>query len=121
MPCYVLESRLIFVCESDKPLPNLVKSLQTILVPPMLGSTSTEAENTSATSLSSTTLENAVKTVAERINYGIPLDTEKPPATLSVWRWEVKNKDWLPDSVKEVTAQRLEERKSVRFCRYTCQ
>ncbi|KIJ44137.1 hypothetical protein M422DRAFT_252635, partial [Sphaerobolus stellatus SS14] len=97
------------VFSSDKTIPTLVKSLQSILCPPTLGTLSIDSAEAS---LPSAVLETAIKVVAERVNYGVTADIEKPPTTLCIWRWEVKNRDWLPPSVKDITAQRLEERKT---------
>ena len=67
--------------------------------------------------LAQSVVEAAINSILDRHNYGLeaPLGV-KVPATVSVWRWEVKNpfKDWLPKSGREKAEARLEERKSVR-------
>ena len=60
------------------------------------------------------TVECAINSVAERVNYGIDW-TEKTFASLSVWRWEIKDNrfDLLPKAAREKVELRLAERRQV--------
>jgi chromatin assembly factor 1 subunit A len=62
-------------------------------------------------------VEAAINSTMDRNNYGIdvPLGA-KLPASLAVWRWEVKEPFWecLPKNGREKAEARLEERKAVR-------
>ena len=62
-------------------------------------------------------VEAAINSTMDRNNYGIdvPLGV-KLPASLSVWRWEVKEPFWecLPKNGREKAEARLDERKAVR-------
>lgn len=63
-------------------------------------------------------IEQAVKAVATRCNYGLESisGSSKVPAALHAWRWEVKenHSDWLPKAAKEKLETRLAERRQVR-------
>lgn len=101
---------------SDKAITTLAKSIQSLLLPPTLESSSQASEADILGPLPFTVVEHAIKTVADRVNYGINADSEKPPAALCVWRWEVKNKDWLPKSMSDRVCQRFHERVAVSQC-----
>lgn len=62
-------------------------------------------------------VEAAINSTMDRNNYGIdvPLGV-RLPASLCVWRWEVKEPFWeyLPKSGREKAELRLDERKAVR-------
>jgi hypothetical protein len=62
-------------------------------------------------------VEDAIKSVASRNNYGLDgvLGSSKAPASLSVWRWEVKEEywDWLPKAARDKAGSRLAERHQV--------
>lgn len=64
------------------------------------------------------TVENAIKAVAKRVNYGLdpPEDGGKVPAAWLIWRWEVLDacRDWLPKAAKEKVDNRFRERQQVR-------
>ncbi|KAF8520215.1 hypothetical protein BU17DRAFT_89212 [Hysterangium stoloniferum] len=96
------------VHESDKTAATLAKSLQALLIPPVLESSS--QSSTTEISIAPSAVEHAIKGVATRVNYGIIIDSDKNPSGLSVWRWEVKNIEWLPKSVRETATQRSNER-----------
>ncbi|KAF8507262.1 hypothetical protein JB92DRAFT_2961415 [Gautieria morchelliformis] len=98
------------VHESDKSVTSLAKTLQSLLLPPTLESSSQVAEAEALRRLKPSVVEHAIKTVAERVNYGINADMDKPPAALCIWRWEVKNQDWLPKSMSDRVSQRFRER-----------
>ena len=58
-------------------------------------------------------LEAAIKSVLSRNNYGLDAPPGgKLPATLCVWRWEVKeeHRGWLPKGVRDKADGRLAER-----------
>ena len=59
-------------------------------------------------------LESAIVSVAERLNYGIDW-VEKIPASLSVWKWEVKQSkfDLLPKMARDKFEARIAERQEV--------
>ena len=62
-------------------------------------------------------LEQTVKAVADRVNYGLDIST--PGARVSagwhIWRWEVKqeHRNWLPKVAKEKVETRFAERVQV--------
>ncbi|EIW84959.1 hypothetical protein CONPUDRAFT_149822 [Coniophora puteana RWD-64-598 SS2] len=94
--------------ESDKTIAPLVKQIRSELLPAEEG-----ANGQSSAALPPSTVENAVKEILVRSNYGIdgPLG-QKLPATICVWRWEVRDeyKDWLPKSALEKAEARHAER-----------
>lgn len=59
-------------------------------------------------------LESAIVSVAERLNYGVDW-VEKIPASLSVWKWEVKQSkfDLLPKTARDKFEARIAERQEV--------
>ena len=62
------------------------------------------------------TVETAIKSIANRVNYGIEIvGSTRVPASLCVWRWEVKpeNYEWLPKNSREKVDARLAERLQV--------
>ncbi|KAF5365726.1 hypothetical protein D9758_003132 [Tetrapyrgos nigripes] len=100
--------------ESDKTLTALSKYLHSQLLP----SEDDEDEQTTSAAASAalplSTIETAVQAVLDRNNYGldVPQGTKAPPASVCVWRWEVKlcHRDWLPKNSQEKVANRLAER-----------
>ena len=104
---------------SDKSVMTLAKNLLSLLLPPTLESSSQVSESEAPGRLTSSVVEHAIKAVAERVNYGITGDMEKPPAGLCVWRWEVRNKDWLPKSMTDKVWQRFHERVAVGSTRHS--
>jgi chromatin assembly factor 1 subunit A len=73
-------------------------------------------------SLPQAVVEAAINSLLDRNNYGLDAPSgSKLPASLTVWRWEVKDqyKDWLPKSARERAETRLEERKQVRLTSLT--
>jgi chromatin assembly factor 1 subunit A len=62
-------------------------------------------------------VEAAIKSILSRINYGLdaPQGMGKLPASLCVWRWEVKDehRGWLPRAARDKTDARLAERVQV--------
>ncbi|KAF8590541.1 hypothetical protein K439DRAFT_1329713 [Ramaria rubella] len=101
------------VHESDKSVTALAKALQLLLTPPTL-----DPSHISGTGahypISLSVIELAIKAVADRVNYGIQTQSDKHPAALCVWRWEAKDKNWLPTSVKEKVHERYQERIAAR-------
>jgi len=73
-----------------------------------------------AAALPLTAVEDAIKSVLVRNNYGLeaPLGV-RLPAALSVWRWEVRSEylDWLPKNSREKAEARLTDRIQVIFKR----
>ena len=71
-----------------------------------------------AAALPLTAVEDAIKSVLVRNNYGLeaPLGV-RLPAALSVWRWEVRSEylDWLPKNSREKAEARLIDRIQVIF------
>ena len=57
-------------------------------------------------------MESAIKLILSRNNYGLDFGNAKPPAAVSVWRWEVKDKyrEWLPKAGREKAEARFAER-----------
>ena len=76
-----------------------------------------EEDNTSAI-LPIATVEDAIKSVAKRVNYGLdsPVEGAKVPAAWLIWRWEVLEscRDWLPKNAREKVENRYTERQQVR-------
>lgn len=67
-------------------------------------------------SLPLSTVEAAIKSILCRINYGLEAPHGgKLPASLCVWRWEVKeeHRGWLPKAAREKADGRLAERVQV--------
>ena len=77
-----------------------------------------EEDNTPAI-LPIETVEDAIKSVAKRVNYGLdsPAEGVKVPAAWLIWRWEVLDscRDWLPKNAREKVENRYKERQQVRL------
>lgn len=99
---------------SDKSLTQLSKHIHQALLP-----TLDEDDNNKDTSslthaaLPLTLVENAIKAVLIRNNYGLdaPLGV-RIPAAVCVWRWEVRSEhlDWLPRNSREKAEARQADR-----------
>ena len=65
-------------------------------------------------------IENSVKSMASRKNYGLESSVVggKVPASWQVWRWEVKEefREWLPKTAQEKVQTRFLERQQVQSC-----
>jgi chromatin assembly factor 1 subunit A len=61
-------------------------------------------------------IEDVVKMLATRVNYGIESALTKTPAALCVWRWELKQEylSFLPRVSREKVEARLADRIQVR-------
>ncbi|KAK7466897.1 hypothetical protein VKT23_003961 [Stygiomarasmius scandens] len=98
--------------ESDKTLSALSKYIHAQLLP----NDEDEDKSTSAAAsafLPVSAIESAVQAVLDRVNYGLEgPGTKAPPASVCVWRWEVKqvHRDWLPKNAQEKSTNRLAER-----------
>lgn len=105
-----------FPISSDKTLQALSKYVQQELSPPV---DEDEEENNAPAILPLDTIEDAVKSLARRVNYGLDSPTEggKVPAAWSIWRWEVKEcfRGWLPKAAREKVDNRFRERQQVRL------
>lgn len=99
---------MFLISFSDKPLSTLTKSLLSLLFPP-----NSASRALSDIAVLTQAVEDAIKNVAERVNYGISSELQKPPPSCTVWRWEVKDFGWLPESIRETALTRLTERKQV--------
>ena len=77
-----------------------------------------EEQDDAATILPLDTVEDAIKSIARRVNYGLesPPDGGKVPAAWLIWRWEVSEpyRDWLPKNTREKVDTRIRERLQVR-------
>ncbi|KAK7015004.1 chromatin assembly factor 1 subunit A-domain-containing protein [Favolaschia claudopus] len=96
------------VHESDKTLSALSKHILQELLPAQ-----DDDEDELTPPLTLHAVETGIKSVANRNNYGLDgLPGVKPPATLCVWRWEVKSVhlDWLPKNAREKADNRMSER-----------
>ncbi|KAI0374685.1 hypothetical protein BV20DRAFT_986430 [Pilatotrama ljubarskyi] len=103
------------VHESDKTLQALSKHVQEQLLPAV----DEDEEDDSATAiLPLAAVEDAIKSIAKRVNYGLecPADGLKVPAAWLIWRWEVLDacRDWLPKNAKEKVDNRLRERQQAK-------
>ncbi|OSD02875.1 hypothetical protein PYCCODRAFT_1435163 [Trametes coccinea BRFM310] len=103
------------VHESDKTLQALSKHVQQQLLPAV---DEDEEEDTTSSILPLETVEDAIKSVAKRVNYGLeaPAGGGKVPAAWLLWRWEVCEscRDWLPKNAREKVENRLRERQQAR-------
>ncbi|KAH8107191.1 hypothetical protein BXZ70DRAFT_282272 [Cristinia sonorae] len=101
------------VHESDKTITALAKHVQSQLIPAQ-DEDEDEALQTATAALPLEVLDRAIKSVAERVDYG--LETSVAGARISagwhIWRWEVKQerRGWLPKAAKEKVEARLAER-----------
>ncbi|KAG8217560.1 chromatin assembly factor 1 subunit A-domain-containing protein [Butyriboletus roseoflavus] len=98
--------------ESDKSIVPLAKHIRSILLPGP-GEVEDAHRLGLESNLSLPVVEQAIKMVMTRINYGLdsPLG-QKPPAAVCVWRWEVQDayKDCFPKSARDSVDARLAER-----------
>ncbi|RPD65935.1 hypothetical protein L227DRAFT_606090 [Lentinus tigrinus ALCF2SS1-6] len=105
------------VHESDKTLQALSKHIQQELSP-AIDEDEDEGSNM-PTILPLETVEEAIKSVANRVNYGLdaPAEGGKVPAAWLIWRWEVLDvrRDWLPKTAREKVDNRFRERQQVKI------
>ena len=105
---------------SDKTLHALAKTVQSELVPAH-DNNGLAVDPSSILPLDA--IEQAIKAVATRCNYGLESinGASKIPAALHAWRWEVKEDhvDWLPKAAKEKLEARLAERRQACAMAYT--
>ncbi|KAF8162912.1 hypothetical protein B0H34DRAFT_299811 [Crassisporium funariophilum] len=102
--------------ESDKSLITLSKHIHQELLP-TLDEDDDKNTPTVTAALPLNIVENAIKAVLIRNNYGLdaPLGV-KLPAIVSVWRWDVRSEhfDWLPKNSREKAESRLADRVQAR-------
>ncbi|GJJ12192.1 hypothetical protein Clacol_006433 [Clathrus columnatus] len=103
------------VHESDKTLAALTKSLLTLLFP-----TASSLSSPPEASIRTQAVEEAIKNVADRVNYGVTSEQENLPPSCAVWRWEVKDYRWLPEVIQVSASTRLAERKQAQKFLQTC-
>ncbi|KAL0947089.1 hypothetical protein HGRIS_013230 [Hohenbuehelia grisea] len=100
--------------ESDKSLSVLAKHLSQELNPMPEDDEQPFAGSSHSGILPASALEAAISSILERNNYGLDslFTGAKPPAAISVWRWEVKPEywDWLPKASREKAEARMQER-----------
>jgi len=91
---------------SDKTIAALSKHIQQELAP------DDEGIDNSASILPPGAIEDVVKVLATRVNYGIESPFAKTPAALCVWRWELKQEylSFLPKVSREKVDARLADR-----------
>ena len=96
---------------SDKTINSLSKHIQQELAPD-----DGEDIERSASILPLSIIEDVVKLLASRINYGIESSVTKTPAALCVWRWELKQEylGFLPKVSREKVDARRADRAQVR-------
>ncbi|KAJ7090042.1 hypothetical protein C8R43DRAFT_939046 [Mycena crocata] len=100
--------------ESDKTLSVLAKHILQELLPVQ----DEDDDQNLPPPLTLPTVENGIKAVAARNNYGLDaVSGGKVPAALCAWRWEVKptHFDWLPKSAREKAENRMAERAQARL------
>lgn len=77
-----------------------------------------DAVQASMTALPIQVLDRAIKSVADRVNYGLEVSIPgaKVVSGWHIWRWEVKveHRSWLPKVAKEKVEMRYAERIQVR-------
>jgi chromatin assembly factor 1 subunit A len=91
---------------SDKTIAALSKHIQQELVP------DDEGIDNPTSILPPGVIEDVVKVLATRVNYGIESPPAKTPAALCVWRWELKQEylSFLPKVSREKADARLADR-----------
>jgi chromatin assembly factor 1 subunit A len=96
---------------SDRTITALSKYIQQELTPD-----DEEDMDNSASILPLNVIEDVVKRLATRVNYGIESSLAKTPAALCVWRWELKQEylSFLPKVSREKVDARLANRIQVR-------
>ncbi|KAJ6547391.1 chromatin assembly factor 1 subunit A-domain-containing protein [Mycena capillaripes] len=95
--------------ESDKTLSALSKHILQELLPVQ----DEDDEKSLPPPLTLHVVENGIKSVANRNNYGLDgMPGVKAPAAVCVWRWEAKSAhlDWLPRNAREKADSRMAER-----------
>jgi chromatin assembly factor 1 subunit A len=99
---------------SDKTIIALSKHIQQELAP------DDEDFDNSASILPLNAIEDVVKALATRVNYGIESSLAKTPAALCVWRWELKQEylGFLPKASREKVDARLADRIHVSRCKF---
>jgi chromatin assembly factor 1 subunit A len=92
---------------SDKSITGLSKHIQQELTPD-----DGEDIDCSASILPLSVIEDVVKLLASRVNYGIESSLTKTPAALCVWRWELKQEylGFLPKVSREKVDARRADR-----------
>ena len=97
---------------SDRTINALSKYIQQELAP----DDEDDIDN-SASILPLNAIEDVVKRLATRVNYGIESSLAKTPAALCVWRWELKQEylGFLPRVSREKVDARLADRIQVRL------
>ncbi|PPQ77583.1 hypothetical protein CVT25_011375 [Psilocybe cyanescens] len=99
--------------ESDKTLTVLGKHIHHELLPTIDEDKDKDVASATSAALPLNLVECAIQDVLVRNNYGIdvPLGV-KPPAGISVWRWEVRSEhaNWLPKNSREKANLRQAER-----------
>lgn len=95
---------------SEKTITTLSKHIQQELNPD-----DGEDIECSASILPLSVIEDVVKLLADRVNYGIESSLTKTPATLCVWRWELKQEylGFLPRVSREKVDARRADRNQV--------
>ncbi|KIK06499.1 hypothetical protein K443DRAFT_674158 [Laccaria amethystina LaAM-08-1] len=98
--------------ESDKTLGALAKHIHHELLPTQDEDEEIQKASSATLALPLKVVESAIKLILLRNNYGLDFGNAKPPAAVSVWRWEVKDKyrEWLPKNGREKAEARLAER-----------
>ena len=93
---------------SDKTIAALSKHIQQELVP----DDDDDDTGCSASVLPLSAIEDVVKLLATRVNYGIEYPLTKTPAALCVWRWELNQEHlpFLPKVSREKVDARLADR-----------
>ncbi|OBZ75701.1 hypothetical protein A0H81_04511 [Grifola frondosa] len=103
------------VHESDKTLPALSKHIQHELLPEQDDDDDDAASKVLALALPYDVVEQAIKSIASRNNYGLQSlpGGAKVPTGLHIWKWEVVEqlRDWLPKTAREKIENRITERR----------
>ncbi|KAI0303427.1 hypothetical protein B0F90DRAFT_1371375 [Multifurca ochricompacta] len=96
-----------FTQESDKTIIALSKYIQQELAPD-----NGDDADCLVPTLALSAIEDVVKLLATRVNYGIETSLAKTPAALCIWRWELKPEfiDFLPRISREKVETRLVDR-----------
>jgi hypothetical protein len=108
--CYSSQRRDL----SDKTLTGLTKFIRQQLLPESFVDGNDETFPSTIDLLPLSIVENAIQSVAERVNYGVEPNqlgnaASKVPAALCMWRWEVKDHASFPKQIRDkIESRRLE-------------
>ncbi|KIY51040.1 hypothetical protein FISHEDRAFT_38332, partial [Fistulina hepatica ATCC 64428] len=99
--------------ESDRSLHILAKYIIALLMPDKEEEEDDGESQHALPSVTHNAIENAIQTVANRVNYGLDAPENcKAPTAVCIWRWEIRDqfRQYLPKNVRDKAEHRLSER-----------